>query len=122
LERSVYVWPVGSVVRKRSCGLTGIDDFVTSVAWNKYVSISQTYFLLRTVKSISVKLEFDCCLFCSYTLKEMLCRNAALILLAVYHAVHADVGHPSLMLIICLVLLLCCRVVRNIGEVGIVAI
>jgi hypothetical protein len=52
----------------------------------------------------------------------MLCIKAALIVLAVYHAVHADFGHPSLMLIICLVLQLCCRVIRNIGEVGIVAI
>jgi cell division cycle 20-like protein 1 (cofactor of APC complex) len=47
LERSVYVWPAGSVVLKRICGLTGIDDFVTSVAWNKYVSISQTYYFTQ---------------------------------------------------------------------------
>jgi hypothetical protein len=52
----------------------------------------------------------------------MLCINAAQFVMADNHAVHADFGHPSLMLIICLILQLCCGVIRSIGEVGIVAI
>jgi WD40 repeat protein len=67
IESCVYLWSAYTNKVTMLCDVSAGGNSVTSVAWNKQVSHnSMSLFLCRTVNVslLSVKFEFDYCLFC----------------------------------------------------------